>query len=240
MVNSSPLFHPFWPTVLRCLGLSVLLSTGLGWIPAALAQTPSPNVPANPTVSGGRIVRPTLRLGSQGESVRELQAMLILLGYYTGPVSGLFQEDTQLAVQRFQQAASITADGIVGPATWSKLLPAPAADVTPPGQTVATTHSPSNPTPPPTNPAPANPAPTRPAPTTPTPPPSASLPILRPGMEGDAVRFLQQRLRAKQVYNGPISGFFGPQTEAAVRQLQQTRNLTVDGIVGPATWNALN
>ncbi|QQE66641.1 hypothetical protein GFS31_33410 [Leptolyngbya sp. BL0902] len=256
------LSRPWWPVSLRGLGLSVLLAAGLGLSQSALAQQPGADVPtnpANPTMSGGRIVRPTLRLGSQGDSVRELQSMLILLGYYTGPVSGLYQEDTQLAVQRFQQAASITADGIVGPATWSKLLPAPAAEVTPPGQTVATNPSPSNPaptspapmnpapanpapaSPAPANPAPANPAPARPAPTAPaTPPPSASLPILRPGMEGDAVRFLQQRLRAMQVYSGPISGVFGPQTEAAVRQLQQTRNLTVDGIVGPATWNALN
>jgi N-acetylmuramoyl-L-alanine amidase len=250
MVNSSPLFHPFRPTVLRCLGLSVLLSTGVGWIPAALAQTPSPHAPANPTVNGGRIVRPILRLGSQGESVRELQSMLILLGYYTGAVSGVYQEDTALAVQRFQQAASITADGIVGPATWSKLLPAPAAAVTPPGQPVAANPSPSHPPATSMPPRPTTPTATTPSttpstrPTTtsnPSPPSTAvTLPILRPGMEGEAVRFLQQRLRAKQVYRGPVSGFFGPQTETAVRQLQQTNNLLVDGIVGPATWNALN
>lgn len=255
----------------RCLGLSVLMTTGLGLGGHAIAQQPVPSsgtvaAPANPTISGGRIVRPILRLGSQGESVRELQAMLVLLGYYPGPVSGLYQEDTQLAVQRFQEAAAITADGIVGPATWSKLIPAPAAEVTPPGQTVATTTPATNPptatpnptpsTPPPatnpptttpgaapaatpaeTNPSatPANPAANRPTATT-----SASLPILRPGMEGDAVRFLQQRLRAKQLYNGPIDGIFGRQTEAAVRQLQQSNNLLVDGIVGPATWGAMN
>jgi peptidoglycan hydrolase-like protein with peptidoglycan-binding domain len=195
--------------------------------------------------------------------------MLMLLGYYPGPVSGVYQEDTQLAVQRFQQAAAITADGIVGPATWSKLLPAPAAETTPPGQTVATTAPATNP--PTANPTPANPSATNPPatrppatnppatnppatnppatnsrpitpPATTTPPAStpASLPILRPGMEGEAVRFLQQRLTAKRVYSGPISGVFGPQTEAAVRQLQRTNNLTVDGIVGPATWNVLN
>jgi N-acetylmuramoyl-L-alanine amidase len=241
------------------LGLFMLLATGLGWGGHAVAQQPVPSAdpsvaPANPTISGGRIVRPTLRLGSQGESVRELQSMLVLLGYYAGPVSGVFQEDTQLAVQRFQQATAITADGIVGPATWSKLLPAPAAETTPPGQTVATTAPATNP--PTANPAPTNPPATNPPatnppatnsrpttpPTTTTPPASttASLPVLRPGMEGEAVRFLQQRLTAKRVYNGPISGVFGPQTETAVRQLQRTNNLTVDGIVGPATWSVLN
>jgi N-acetylmuramoyl-L-alanine amidase len=72
-----------------------------------------------PTISEGRIVRPTLRLGNQGESVKELQAMLVLLGYFPGPVSGVYQEATETAVRRFQEAAGITPDGIVGPATWN-------------------------------------------------------------------------------------------------------------------------
>ncbi|MEB3290992.1 MAG: peptidoglycan-binding protein [Leptolyngbya sp.] len=250
MFNLPLLFRPFRPKALGYVGLSALIALGTGWGSETLAQTPSANPPANPTLSGGRIVRPTLRLGSQGDSVYELQSMLVLLGYYPGPVSGVYQEATALAVQRFQQAAAITADGIVGPATWSKLFPAPAAEVTPPGQAVAPNPAPDNPpaTTPPSSPPPTT-TPSSPPATQPSSPPSSSpsppitsatLPILRPGMEGDAVRFLQQRLRAKQVYSGPISGFFGPQTEAAVRQLQQTNTLLVDGIVGPATWNVLH
>ncbi|MBE9113236.1 peptidoglycan-binding protein, partial [Nodosilinea sp. LEGE 07298] len=92
------------------------------------------------------------------------------------------------------------------------------------------------------------PASTPPANTTPasTPPASnsgdatAALPVLRPGMEGDGVRQLQQRLKTKGFYNGAIDGIFGSQTEASVRQAQAANNLTVDGIVGPATWRALN
>ncbi|HIK46822.1 MAG TPA: peptidoglycan-binding protein [Leptolyngbyaceae cyanobacterium M65_K2018_010] len=232
----------------------LVLTLGLGSGPtAALGQTtPSSPLPpaasASSSISGGRIVRPTLRLGSQGEAVKELQSMLMLLGYYSGPVSGLYQEDTQLAVQRFQRAAAISPDGIVGPATWSQLFPTPTAEAAPP--------TPANPAasgngarPQPSQPPTPTTATTPSPPTTSAPSPSpstggssasANLPVLRPGMQGEAVRQLQQKLRAKGVYSGPIDGIFGSQTEAAVRQVQRSNNLTVDGIVGPATWRVLN
>ncbi|MBE9159170.1 peptidoglycan-binding protein [Nodosilinea sp. LEGE 06152] len=220
---------------------------------SAQAQTPAEEAaptsqPAVPTVSGGRIVRPTLQLGSQGESVRELQSMLILLGYYPGQVTGLYQEDTATATRRFQTAAGITADGIVGPATWSRLFPTPPSEANPPAATTTdgatpVANSPAANTPPTSTPS-ANtpPASTPPASTPPTTNNgnAPALPVLRPGMEGDVVRQLQQRLRAKGFYNGAIDGIFGSQTEASVRRAQAANNLTVDGIVGPATWRALN
>lgn len=205
----------------------------------AQAQTPAEEIPpisqpAVPTVSGGRIVRPTLQLGSQGESVRELQSMLILLGYYPGQVTGLYQEDTATATRRFQTAAGITADGIVGPATWSRLFPTPPSEANPP--TAAT----SDATPVANTPTTSTPPATTPPATTPPANATAALPVLRPGMEGDVVRRLQQRLKTKGFYNGAIDGIFGSQTEASVRQAQAASNLTVDGIVGPATWQVLN
>jgi peptidoglycan hydrolase-like protein with peptidoglycan-binding domain len=36
-----------------------------------------------------------------------------------------------------------------------------------------------------------------------------------------------------------VDGIFGPSTEAAVKNFQHDKGLTVDGIVGPHTWAAL-
>jgi peptidoglycan hydrolase-like protein with peptidoglycan-binding domain len=71
----------------------------------------------------GNISRPTLKLGSQGDQVSELQAALKILGFYTGAVDGMYKKTTASAVIRFQQAAGLNPDGIVDNATWRKLFP---------------------------------------------------------------------------------------------------------------------
>lgn len=64
-------------------------------------------------------------------------------------------------------------------------------------------------------------------------------PLLREGSRGSYVRFLQNLLQSKFIPTGNIDGIFGSQTLNAVRAFQQENNLTVDGIVGDNTWNAL-
>jgi peptidoglycan hydrolase-like protein with peptidoglycan-binding domain len=54
------------------------------------------------------------------------------------------------------------------------------------------------------------------------------------GSEGRQVRLLQQALGAVKV-----DGVFGPETEEAVRTYQESKGLTVDGVVGAATVTAL-
>lgn len=67
-----------------------------------------------------------LQSGSSGQSVRQLQYMLDLLSEYTDSIpplviDGIFGSATRAAVLAFQRFAGLSADGIVGPSTWSAL-----------------------------------------------------------------------------------------------------------------------
>ncbi len=271
-----------------CCGALVLLSCL--WVSVAAlptqsqttAPTSSPDTPAAAPATNATIPseRPILKLGSQGDAVTELQAMLKLLGFYTEAVDGVYQDSTATAVSAFQQAAGIQPDGVVGAETWNRLLPA-APPITSTTATVPTAPAPRNPSP--TSPVGSNSSPTIPTSNTPTPTPtltptpattavnpatpapssgytpvtptpsptpapgtatgtatsSVEFPILRVGMQGEAVTRLQERLKAIGVFSGAIDGFFGPETETAVQAAQRNYNLEPDGIVGPATWKAL-
>jgi peptidoglycan hydrolase-like protein with peptidoglycan-binding domain len=78
---------------------------------------------------------------------------------------------------------------------------------------------------------------------------SALVVTVRQGSEGDAVRGVQEEFQFRNLSGDPskglaIDGIFGPRTDAAVRGFQQALHadipsVTVDGIVGPVTWQAL-
>lgn len=62
-----------------------------------------------------------LRQGSTGGEVKEVQRRLKNWGYYSGAVDGIFGSGTRKAVIYFQQKNGLTADGIVGKATYKAL-----------------------------------------------------------------------------------------------------------------------
>ncbi|GGY98106.1 peptidoglycan-binding protein [Streptomyces nitrosporeus] len=62
--------------------------------------------------------------GSTGAQVQAVQRLLTDQGYEPGAVDGEFGPGTEAAVQRFQTARGLTADGKVGPRTWTALLSA--------------------------------------------------------------------------------------------------------------------
>lgn len=62
-----------------------------------------------------------LRQGSTGGEVKEVQRRLKNWGYYSGAVDGIFGSGTKKAVILFQKKNGLTADGIVGKATYKAL-----------------------------------------------------------------------------------------------------------------------
>jgi peptidoglycan hydrolase-like protein with peptidoglycan-binding domain len=67
-------------------------------------------------------VRPTLRRGSRGADVVELQRRLAAAGADPGAVDGIFGSLTDAAVRTFQRLRGLGVDGIVGAQTWAALL----------------------------------------------------------------------------------------------------------------------
>ncbi|GAA1509032.1 peptidoglycan-binding domain-containing protein [Brevibacterium permense] len=64
-------------------------------------------------------------------------------------------------------------------------------------------------------------------------------PEIKRGDKGTAVLRAQRALRRTPDLSVAVDGDFGPDTEAGVKRFQESAELTVDGIVGKDTWEAL-
>ena len=185
----------------------------LTWAAAQGGLAPAPTTPVvTPVVTPatavvftpGSLAGPhaTIRLGSKGPDVATWQKFLRI------PADGVFGRQTDAATRTFQRSKNLTADGIVGPATWNAAITGGAPSVVVPGPVTPTT-----------------------AAYTPT-PITAAHGTIRLGSKGADVATWQTFLGLK------ADGVFGPQTTAATRAFQKSHGLTPDGVVGPATWSA--
>ncbi|MHC5758559.1 peptidoglycan-binding domain-containing protein [Nostoc sp.] len=115
----------WWPK--RSKSLSAIEILLFSTTPLLIASTAVVSIAAPQKIAqvnpGDSINRPTLKVGSQGERVAELQAALKLLGFYSGAVDGTYSKNTASAVTRFKQAAGLNPDGIVDASTWQRLFP---------------------------------------------------------------------------------------------------------------------
>ena len=155
-----------------------------------------------------------LSLNKQGNDVTSLQARLTELGYYTGRISGSYGKLTKAAVEAFQRANGLTADGIAGVRTQTKLYSTgavPASAVSTGGTTVTDATGSAG----------------------------VSYTTLKAGMSGDAVKLMQQKLKDLGYYGGAVTGSFGNVTWEAVRAFQRANGLTADGVAGQKTLEKL-
>ena len=67
---------------------------------------------------------------------------------------------------------------------------------------------------------------------------TSEYPMIRKGHKNEWVRLLQNALNLYE-FDLDSDGIFGILTDAAVRSFQKQNGLTVDGVVGPATWRKL-
>lgn len=68
---------------------------------------------------------PVLRAGSSGSEVEGIQRRLKELGFYAGPLNGVFDANVENAVRAFQSAEDLDVDGRVGGDTMEVLFPVP-------------------------------------------------------------------------------------------------------------------
>ena len=167
-----------------------------------------------------------LRRGSTGTNVRILQKQLSRIArdypsFGKPAVTGTFDEATENSVKKFQKQFSLTADGVVGRATWNKVSfiyvsVKDLAELTSEGETAEGTQS------------------------------AGGWPgtVLRRGSTGSSVEQVQFWLSDLAQFDSSlvrvtVDGSYGAATERAVRAFQQKQSLTADGAVGQRTWNAL-
>ncbi|MDR1065833.1 MAG: peptidoglycan-binding protein [Clostridiales bacterium] len=159
----------------------------------------------------------TIRLGSKGEYVAQLQFLLNYAAYFNSAIptvveDSTFGQTTQDAVKAFQSETGLTPDGVVGPGTWRKLYEL---------------YWEINKTDPLSLLEPAYPG-----------------VALRIGSKNDNVRLIQQYLnKIGETYPTipalTVDGSFGNGTYNAVIAFQKLFGLTQDGVVGKDTWNKI-
>lgn len=75
---------------------------------------------------------------------------------------------------------------------------------------------------------------------TPTPVPTVKHPVLKIGSTGEEVKKLQEALNNLTPKQVIVDGIFGKETDIAVRTLQLSKGLEIDGIVGAKTWEIVD
>ncbi len=201
-----------------------------------------------------------LKKGDKGSDVTSLQKTLQDAGYFNGPITGYYGPLTEAAVQKFQAAKGIKPDGVAGSETQGKLNSATvnsqpleiqegSDSSISPIEEKTTTESNISPieekatgeTDKPLVKEKAMPEDdsSSMAETDEGSPSTKPRVILKRGDRNSQVTALQKNLQLSGYFDGPITGYYGTGTEAAVKKFQQAKGLKSDGIAGAKTRGAL-
>lgn len=164
----------------------------------------------------------TLKYGSSGSRVTELQNNLKKLGYSVGTVDGKFGAATKRAVIAFQSAHGLTPDGLAGAQTLALIT----AKVQALGSAGSSGNSSSS----------SSSGSTSGSTNTST---SGLNRTLRRGYTGSDVTKVQNRLKELGYYTGTVDGVYGLGSMAAVKAFQEKHGLTADGLAGTKTFEKL-
>ena len=149
-----------------------------------------------------------LQKNDKSDNVRRLQQALTQLGYYSGTVDGSFGSGTKAAVTAFQQANSLTVDGIAGSATIALLEKQTGIDIDGSSSSSSSTATGLF---------------------------KGDYSKLQYTSSGSRVRVLQQALKDLGFTISKVDGVFGQSTFEAVMAFQKATGLTVDGKAGRNT-----
>ena len=167
----------------------------------------------------------TLRLGSYGDKVKELQQLLVDQGYLSADkVDGDYGETTEYAVSQFQRDAGVTPDGVAWPQTQELLahdyedwivhsLPSSISSglrtrrCRKCGFVFEEILEPEG--------------------------------VLRIGSRGTRVLTLQRALRRHHYATASADGRYGMQTEASIKAYEKSVGLTGDGVAWPGVYQLL-
>lgn len=181
----------------------------------------------------------TLRPGNEGVDIKNMQSALYFLNFPIS-VDGKYGPQTQQAVLSFQRANKLTADGLAGNQTLSRLYSlAPQYDtrfistgsaVSKPVYSNTTTNINTS----------QNTAPnTEYTSSTYSSAPYVGLGKYRMGDESNNVRLLQQRLNELGYDAGRADAVFGRKTYNALKEFQKQAGLRQDGIAGQDSFDSL-
>ena len=175
----------------------------------------------------------TLRSGSRGNAVREMQSALIQLGYLGGTADGVFGTNTENAVKKFQKANRLTADGLAGAKTLELLYKKAGMKKSSSSQSSASASSSSS------SSASSSSSSAASASSSSSGLFGGNYATMRMGSTGSRVSALQKQLIALGYLKGSADGKFGNLTRQAVVSFQKASRLTADGLAGKQTLLAL-